>query len=97
MARDSKGLKGFGEVAKSNVVNSNANANINPVVNVNDPLDKLQAENPAKELTTVMKGVYFDSEVWNVIAEQSKKLGRGGKSKLVNEIVKNYFIQKGLL
>ncbi|MEH7114530.1 hypothetical protein V7124_19515 [Neobacillus niacini] len=75
------------------------NSNINPTVkfNVEDPLEKLQEENPAKELTTVMKGIYFDNEVWDVIEEQSKRLGRGGKSKLVNDIVKTYFQKKGLL
>ncbi len=51
---------------------------------------KLQEKIPAKELTTVMRGIYFDFEVWDVIEEQSQKLGCGGKSKLVNETVKNY-------
>jgi len=103
MARDKgKGIKGFQDVADS--VNTNINTDVNNGINpsvefekIGDPLEKLQEENPRKELTTVMKGVYFDSEVWEVIEKESKLLGRGGKSQLVNEVLKNYFIKKGLL
>lgn len=101
MAREKgKGITGFQDVADENVtVNSNVNNDINPPVNFNveDPLQKLQEEHPAKELTTQLKGIYFDSEVSDVIDEQAKRLGRGGKSKLVNDIVKSYFVSKGLL
>lgn len=102
MARDkSKGIKGFQDVADENINNKvNVSNGINPNVTfdrIEDPLEKLQEENPRKELTTVMKGIYWDSEVWEVIEQQSRSLGRGGKSQLVNEIVKNYFINKGLL
>lgn len=97
-----KGIKGFEDVANTNInydVNSGANndSNSNAIPVVQDPLEKLQEKLPAKHLTTVLKGIYFDSEVANVIDEQAKRLGRGGKSKLINDIVKNYFIQKGLL
>lgn len=96
-----KGITGFQDVADGNInANVNTNNGISPSVKfdrIEDPLDKLQEEIPRKELITVMKGIYFDSEVWAVIEEQSKRLGRGGKSQLVNEIVKNYFITKGLL
>lgn len=89
-------------ITEESNINSNINnkGEINSDVKINDiqdPLAKLQEEMPAKELTTTLKGIYFDSEVANVIDEQSKQLGRGGKSKLVNDIVKHYFIQKGLL
>ncbi|WP_306010513.1 hypothetical protein [Bacillus sp. MMSF_3328] len=100
MAREKgKGITGFQDVADENSnVNSNINTEINPSVKFNvDPLEKLQEENPAKELTTVLKGIYFDSEVAEVIDLQAKRLGRGGKSQLVNDIVKSYFITKGLL
>lgn len=102
MARKDKGrgITGFQDVADESNTNVNVNNGINTSVKfdrIEDPLDKLQEEIPRKELTTVMKGIYFDSEVWDVIEEQSQKLGRGGKSQLVNEIVKNYFIKKGLL
>ncbi|MFB9759752.1 MULTISPECIES: hypothetical protein [Bacillaceae] len=99
MARQKgKGLSGFAGVANSPLLHTqDVNSNVNDSANSIDPLEKLQAEIPAKELTTVMKGIYFDSEVWDVIEEQSQRLGRGGKSKLVNEIVKNYLQQKGLL
>jgi hypothetical protein len=100
MAREKgKGITGFQDVATEKTeVNSNINSDVNPPVNFNvDPLTKLQEENPAKELTTVLKGIYFDSEVADIIDQQAKRLGRGGKSQLVNEIVKNYFIKQGLL
>jgi hypothetical protein len=97
MARNrGNGIKGFSDVATE----KNVNSNINPSVKFNektDPLDKLKEEHPAKELTTVLKGIYFDSEVADIIDEQAKSLGRGGKSKIVNDIVKSYFQQKGLL
>ncbi|PFP29357.1 hypothetical protein COJ96_10660 [Bacillus sp. AFS073361] len=105
MAREKgRGITGFQDVATDGNVNANINNDVNNGINpsvefekIADPLEKLQEENPRKELTTVMKGIYFDSEVWDIIEQESKSIGRGGKSQLVNEIVKNYFIKKGLL
>ena len=79
-------------------VNDSVNNGVNPPVKFNvDPLEQLQEELPNKALTTKLKGIHFDSEVADMIDEQSTSLGRGGKSRLVNDIVKSYFQQKGLL
>lgn len=92
---------GTGFNSYANEKDSNINSNINPDVNFKektaDPLENLQKEMPAKDLTTELRGIYFDTEVVKVIDEQAKRLGRGGKSKLVNDIVKSYFENKGLL
>ncbi|PKG22693.1 hypothetical protein [Niallia nealsonii] len=102
MARNrnkSNGLMGFNDVAtpkKPESTNSNINSDVNFKEKV-DPLERLMEEHPAKELTTILKGIYFDSEVADVIDKQAKSLGRGGKSKIVNDIVKSYFQEKGLL
>jgi hypothetical protein len=93
------GGTGFNSYVKEK--DSNINSNINPDVNFKektaDPLENLQEQLPSKELSTTLRGIYFDNEVAQVIDQQAKRLGRGGKSKLVNDIVKSYFVGKGLL
>lgn len=108
MARErGKGLTGFDDVVNSPKLNNtepnvnnadNMGVNHNSTFNkIDDPLERLRNELPSKQLTTVLKGIYFDNEVNAVIDKQAERLGRGGKSRLVNDVMKDYFMKKGLL
>lgn len=83
-------------VNKNENDNENNNKNIDVNVNSNDVDDILSSitKTPANKKPT---GIYFESDVLEVLQNLTKKLGRGAQSKLVNDVVKKYFIEKGFL
>lgn len=88
------GLKGesnwFANLNKDGV-----NANVNMDVSM-DPLEQLKNERGALPRLEVMKGLYFEPWVWDAIEELAAGLpGQGGKSQLVNRVMKMYLESKG--
>ncbi|GGD29137.1 hypothetical protein [Pontibacillus salipaludis] len=82
--------------------NDKININVNDEVNVNndseDFLDSL-IQGKKKKKKPVLTGVYLDPEVAKVLNELGKKVGKGdgGKSRIVNDALKEVFTKKGLL
>lgn len=76
---------------KNNDENRNDNNNIN--VYDDDILSSITKQ-PANKKPT---GIYFESDVLEKLQELTKGRGRGAQSKLVNDVVKRYFIEKGFL
>lgn len=76
--------------------NDNRNGNDNSIVNVYNDDDILSSitKQPANKKPT---GIYFESDVLEKLQELTKGRGRGAQSKLVNDVVKRYFIEKGFL
>lgn len=75
--------------------NQNDAKNKNDNVNVDDD-DILSSitKQPANKKPT---GIYFENDVLEKLQELTKGRGRGAQSKLVNDVVKRYFIEKGFL
>lgn len=100
MARKNQSLAQFDEVA---IVNNNINVNKNEVndvnnrENVHDYLDKLAAGDIKKGSNLILTGVYLEPQVLNVLNKYAKLGGRGAKSKIVNDVLKSNFLEKGLL
>jgi hypothetical protein len=83
-------LAGFGAVSGDSQSNNN-NININN--NVNSSIDDLLGANKEKAIVT---GIYFDPDVLRALDEISKGK-KGAKTKIVNEAVKLYLKQNGLM
>ncbi|MEK4120581.1 hypothetical protein NST44_30840 [Paenibacillus sp. FSL W8-0919] len=81
---------------KNDNVNNAGNRNDNNNINVYDDDDILSSitKQPANKKPT---GIYFESDVLEKLQELTKGRGRGAQSKLVNDVVKRYFIEKGFL
>lgn len=100
MARKNQSLAQFDEVA---IVNNNINVNKNEVIDVNtredvnDYLDKLAAGEIKKGSNLILTGVYLEPQVLNVLNKYAKLGGRGAKSKIVNDVLKSNFLEKGLM
>lgn len=75
----------------NNTVNKNDNNNI--IVYDDDILSSIMKQ-PANKKPT---GIYFENDVLEKLKELTKGRGRGAQSKLVNDVLKRYFIQKGFL
>lgn len=101
MARKDRTLAGFGDVAGNN--NQNVNDNVNnkneatePAEEHPDYLDKLlDAGKPKHDLTLV--GVYLEPDVAKLLDQLGKKGGRGAKSRIANDALRKYFLDKGLM
>ena len=80
------------------IENENANDNINKNDNVNDNdiINEIVNNKYAKPKKT-LTGIYFDPTVEKVLNKLAKKGGKGAKSKIVNELVKEGFKKRGLL
>lgn len=108
MARKDRSLAGFGDVAsENNNVNDNENVNINAIVGADrrpaegtgtDFLDTILEDGGAKKKDElVLTGVYLQKDVAKVLDRLGKKGGRGAKSRIANDALRNLFIEKGLL
>lgn len=76
--------------------NENNNTNVSSDENNFDIINNIvnaKNDKPKKILT----GIYFDPDVEKVLNKLAKKGGKGAKSKIVNELVKEGFIKRGLL
>lgn len=88
---------------KSKVIN-NPSLKIEEVVNIPDQpveqstdyIDTLLGGQEPREVLK-LNGVYLQQDVENVLNWLGKKGGRGTKSRIVNELLKAAFIEKGLL
>ncbi|GIN93279.1 hypothetical protein J22TS1_43300 [Siminovitchia terrae] len=105
MSRKNRHIAGFDDVANRE---SNNNINEKVIVNINennnfknddkeniDPIDKIINDNKKKEKTHILKGIYFEREVAAAIDRLGRTGGRGIKSQVVNEAVKQVFKEKG--
>lgn len=82
-------IASFSDLANIDNVNNNIN------VNNNDDVMSSVVKAPTKNKKPT--GIYFDNHVLKVLHKVTKPHGRGAQSKLVNEVVKKYFIEKGFL
>lgn len=90
----------------SDNINNNDNDNANINVNVNDisgvkhasSVDESVSELLEKKTAeTVLVGVYFQKDIARALDKLGKKGGRGAKSRIVNEAVKKFLAENGLL
>lgn len=84
----------FSDVAQLNENSDNVNDNVN-VYNNNDNIMLSIVKAPASNKKPT--GIYFDEDVLEVLQQVTKPHGRGAQSKLVNEVLKKYLIEKGFL
>jgi len=85
--------------------NVNINVNINDDVNINnnenvnnDFLNQLVRTKPKKKSDSLINsGVYFEEEVFSILMDLAKKGGRGAKSRIVNDALKVAFKNAGLM
>jgi hypothetical protein len=82
-----------GSLASFNDVSDETPKEQNINVNVNNNINELLDTNKTKPIVT---GIYFDPEVLSVLDEVSKGK-KGAKTKIVNEAVKLYLQQNGLM
>ncbi|NKI24230.1 hypothetical protein HFN20_23965 [Paenibacillus dendritiformis] len=80
---------------KNDNINNAENRNDNNNINVfDDGILSSITKQPANQKPT---GIYFESDVLEKLQELTKGRGRGAQGKLVNDVVKRYFIEKGFL
>lgn len=104
MARKDRNLASFADVAEDITTENNENSiidnNNNVVKNNNDNkkdlLDDLLG-GKKKPVKNVWTGVYLKPEIAAVLDKVSKKGGKGAKSDIVNESLRQLFVAKGLL
>lgn len=82
--------------------NVNENNDDNVDVNVNDNKVKKKSRIDAmikekKKDDKEMTGVYIRKDLLKILNSTGKKIGRGGKSQLVNDALEKYFEEEGLL
>lgn len=82
---------------EENIITSNDHVINHSKFNEMDPLEKLRQESPARSLTTRQHGLYFDLDVSDALNAATKGLAKGGKSKLVNDVLREYFVKKGFI
>jgi predicted nicotinamide N-methyase len=101
LARKDRSIAGFDDVASAGKNNDNNNDNANANVNVNnsdqDFLDKLLVEGTKKKNDLVLVGIYMQPELASLLDALGKKGGRGAKSKIVNDALRKFFDEKGLI
>lgn len=103
MARKNKNISrpdvGFGDYANENNEELNTQNNKDEKKNdaeVQKPKSKLahlKESKPEKELASF----HVDKELLKILNKESKKLGYGGKTKIVNLALKDFFEKEGLL
>ena len=105
MARKNRSIAGFDQVAGDNTntnnntndntnieTSNNVNTNINRDTN-NDALDQLLH---VEEKDRVMKGIYLDRDIAEVLSNQGKGKGRkASMSDIVNLVLREKFEEKG--
>lgn len=84
-----RSIASFSDLAHIDNVNNNIN-----VINNDDIMSRVVK---APTINKKPTGIYFDNNVLEVLHKVTKPHGRGAQSKLVNEVVKKYFIEKGFL
>jgi len=105
MARKSRSIAGFDQVAGNNDItdnnnintntNENNNININNNTNNSDSLDSLL--NGEEKPKRVLKGIYFDKDIADALDRLSEGEARGFKSELVNRALREKFTEKGYI
>lgn len=96
MARKDRTIAGFDDVAGTNI-NANNNDNINNESTDNpDYLDKLLEEGKTKN-ELQLTGLYLEPDLARLLDKLGKKGGRGAKSRIANDALRKYFLDKGLL
>ena len=90
MARKNKNLTTFDDVANNNNINNNNNSD-------NNILTDVLKSKKTKDQTHVFKGFYLEHEVAHAIDRITEGKQKGVKSELVNEILKKYFREEGIL
>jgi hypothetical protein len=84
-------------------VNNNVNVDVNNHDNVHTEIPYLNrlanaATPPKKKLDSLINsGVYFEKEVFDILMDLAKKGGRGAKSRIVNDALKEAFKNAGLM
>lgn len=78
-------LKPFNNEDEQSQIKININDNVN--------IKEMLAREPEKELV----GIYFDPDIKEILKELNKKHGRGTQSKIVNDAVRKYLLETGII
>lgn len=97
MVRKDRTIAGFEDVAGENNKNNNDDINITNETSDNpDYLDKL-LEDGKQKYDLVLTGLYLEPDLARMLDRLGKKGGRGAKSRIANDALRKYFIEKGLI
>lgn len=83
-------LSGFGDVADNINIDSNSKSDT-------DILGDIMKGKKTKDETHVFRGYYLENEIANTIDRITASKPRGTKSEIVNEVLKKYFKQEGIM
>ena len=95
--------EGFDDVADEIQISTKKNSqppSVNNTVDKSgniDYLDSLIESQNSKKKKSVLKGIYFSEDIAETLDKLGEKGGRGTRSKIVNEVVRKVFKEKGLL
>ena len=90
MSRKKRSISGFDKVASENDIDINNK-------DKNDLLHDIIEKKKTKDQTHIFKGFYLEKAIADVIDRLSAGKTKGIKSEIVNEILKKYFRENGLL
>lgn len=96
LARKNKNLAtSFNNVAGNENNNTNINVNINS--DKNDFVQSVIGNSDNHEDKYVLRGIYIEKDLVQIIDQLAKKGGRGTKSRIVNEALRKVFVENGLI
>ncbi|WP_373896410.1 hypothetical protein [Virgibacillus sp. CBA3643] len=91
-----RSISSFDDVAVDSNINSDKDNDTNKETNTDDKIDNILGKK-TKDQTHSFRGYYLENQVADTIDKVTDRKTKGVKSELVNEILKKYFQEEGLL